>query len=88
MNTRQIGIALATAIAWLMLANAQTGRPTSSGPVGRYQPLSGEHVAAGVPATIKDILRIDSVTGETSIYMAGRDKSGHFSAFWLPIPDK
>jgi hypothetical protein len=59
-------------------------------PVGRYQLLYGEHESisgSGTKETSKVILRIDTVTGETSEYTSGQGPSGGLQDFWYHIPE-
>ena len=86
MNRTNIAIVIATVAALLAIGNAQT-RPQASGPVGRYQLLTGEHAMTGKTTSYdqKDVFRIDTVTGETSFYTAGYDRDGKVYSEWLPI---
>src|SRR5258706_8937727 len=87
LNWRLLGITVMTMIGLLLIANAQTGKQGSGGPVGRYQLVYGEHVVAGGGGPVKDVFRIDTTTGATDVYLSGKDKSGHFSDLWHRVKD-
>jgi type II secretory pathway pseudopilin PulG len=90
---------LLVAAAIVAIGSAQTNRPraieqVSSGScqnaLMRYQLFAGEHIIAGsgdgIP-TVKDILRIDTLTGETSEWVDG-SRNGQIVSFWRPIDSR
>jgi hypothetical protein len=86
-NKINLAIIVIAAAALLAVGNAQTG---NQGPIGRYQLVAGEHEAAGSQstATVKAILRIDTVTGQTSVWTTTVQDNGTVDSFWSTIPWK
>jgi hypothetical protein len=86
-RTTVITAALSTAVL-LAAMSAQTNKPRVSACAdsGRYQLFTGEHLIGGegTATTAKDILKIDTLTGETSQWVNG-SKNGSAISFWAPI---
>jgi hypothetical protein len=83
MNRINVAIAIIAAAVLLVVGNAQTA---NQGQVGRYQLVAGEHAIAGQQTTItqKAILKIDTTTGETSVWAVVEDKDGTLRSSWSP----
>ena len=81
MSKANVTILVVAATVLLAVGSAQTNQPTATGPVGRYQLLYGEHEkiiiesggVAGKTTEHKVILRIDTVTGKTNVWVEGVD---------------
>jgi hypothetical protein len=84
MNRFNIAIALIASIILLTVGHAQTG---AQGLPGRWQLFTGEHWAGSGKSTVeeKEILRIDTQTGDTSVWRTGIDASGKYFNTWTPI---
>jgi hypothetical protein len=87
MNKSNVAVVVIAIAFLLAVGNAQTTRTQAGGSVGRYQLLAGEHVVSGRSASFdnKDIFRIDTETGATSIFASGTDRDGKAYSEWLPI---
>jgi hypothetical protein len=99
MNKANIVILVIAAAVLLAVGSAQTA--AVSEPVGRYQLLSGESVISGVPRGTSgpdrqpQVLRIDTVTGKTSVWVKSSDASlakppdYKYTSYnyWLPIDE-
>lgn len=55
--------------------------------VGRYQLFQGQFTIAGAESTQRgtDVFRIDTVTGETAVYINGMGNNGAPVQYWSPI---
>ena len=85
MNRINIAVVVVIAIALLAIANAQTG---PQGQVGRYQLFSGDHLVGTSKGafTQKDIMRLDTQTGDTYVWVDSTDSSGRLTSAWAVIP--
>lgn len=72
---------------------AQAGRTLATGPVGSFQILAGRYAIGGIAGAegadldTNGIFRIDTRTGQTWVYMTGRNKVGKTYDGWSPIPE-
>ena len=84
MNKVNVAIVVIATAALLAVGNAQTA---NQGPVCSYQLVAGEHAIAGQQTTItqKAILKIDTITGETSVWAVVEDKDGSLRSSWSPL---
>src|ERR1017187_10973761 len=93
---RIVLISLLTAILCIAAASAhhaQAGRNPAAGPVGSFQILAGRYAIGGIAGAegadldTNGIFRIDTRTGQTWMYMTGRNKAGKGYDGWSPIPE-
>ncbi|HVW08797.1 MAG TPA: hypothetical protein VHC90_09450 [Bryobacteraceae bacterium] len=82
MNRTNIVVGAIAVLALLIAGSAQTVSPQQS--IGRYQVFSLQHTA-GSTSTRTDTLRIDTLTGETSVWVNGVGNNGTLINTWAPI---
>ena len=84
-RTNIVVAVIAAAVLLLTAGSAQTG--SGEGVPGRWQLFAGEHWANAGKGSLeqKEILRIDTVTGETSVWRTGLDANGVYFNKWTPI---
>ncbi|MGD1071715.1 MAG: hypothetical protein ABSB15_16400 [Bryobacteraceae bacterium] len=82
-----IGITVIVALLAIGVARMTAQGQPADGAVGRYQLFTAEHAITSPKGTYtgKDILRIDTATGQTSAWVNGQDASGKLVSALLPI---
>jgi hypothetical protein len=92
MKKVHVAIVIATVLVLLTFGNAQTTRSAplaNGGAVGRFQIVVAEHqVLTNEPVIAKSVFRIDTVTGQTSVYSCCTGTKGGFDERWRPVADK
>ena len=90
MNRANVLIA-AIALAALFVAGRAQTQTQPAGPIGRYQLQVVEHAvtvstaSSGASVTVRDVLRVDTATGETDVWRNGVDRTGQAFNTWSPI---
>lgn len=84
MNRTSVVVVVIAVAALLAVGNAQTANPPQE-PTGRYQLVSLQHqVVSTTIRTEQDVLRIDTATGETSVWRTALG-NGTLVSKWEPI---
>ena len=91
MNRTKIVIAVIAVAVLLAVGNAQTDKPQQPvGPVGRYQIHLVDHTVTVATASsggsvVRDVLRVDTTTGEADVWRNGVSRDGQQFSAWSPI---
>jgi hypothetical protein len=91
MNRMNVLIAAIGLAALFAIGHAQTEK-TQPDPIGRYQLQVVEHdvsVSRGASSagsvTVKDVVRLDTATGQSDAWRSGIDPAGQPFSDWSPI---